>query len=165
MQSSMLTHGRAEQSRGSLREALRVYFDAIDADGSGTLDESELRAAFECMGMGGKIKTREEKAAEEEAPPPMEAENAQAMAQGALPAPRPLEQMPPRVAELLRSGCGVFGGLDGASGVELTFDDFAALVEEALAECGFEARKRWKKGVAKLAGIRKLSALARMNVG
>ena len=59
----------------------------------------------------------------------------------------------------------VFGGLDGASGVELTFDDFAALVEEALAECGFEARKRWKKGVAKLAGIRKLSALARMNVG
>ena len=81
----------------------------------------------------------------------------------ALPAPRPLEQMPPRVAELLRSGCGVFGGLDGASGVQLTFDDFAALVEEALAECGFEARKRWKKGVAKLAGIRKLSTLARMN--
>ena len=103
-QSSGLLRGRAEKSRGTLQSALRSYFDAVDTDGSGTLDRDELLHACTSLGMGAR--------------PGSSSTMLTALQKAAGPGEEPLA---------------------------VTFDEFCVVVEDALAECGVQARKRWKK--------------------
>jgi hypothetical protein len=188
MQGSMLTPNRAEQSRRSLRTALTTFFELSDVDGNGLLDEAELRTAFECIGMGARLRRFEAGIARaDSAPSVARADSAPCVVDAARSeggegggggdppaAPRALERRPPnllpsRLAALLGPGGSAFsalspggrcgGGGGGGGEVQLNLDEFIVLMEEALAECGVEARRQWKK----LSNVTKLVALgARM---
>ena len=82
-QNGSLQRGSAEHTRTTLRATLRAIFDAIDKDGSGTIDAVELLHAF------GPLSTRLGA---------MDGDDASA----GLP-PRPAAQMPPGVASLLEA--------------------------------------------------------------
>ena len=149
----MLTPGRADQSRMGLRSALRPFFDACDADGNGSIDETELRKALDVMGMGAKVHaavTESDSARSSEHDEP-----------GTPLERRPSEQIPSGLSGLLAANGNIFSALFNrhadAEELQLSFAEFSFVIEEALAECGVEARAKWKK----LAGLRKFAFLAR----
>ena len=52
----MLTQGSADATRAQLHPVLRQYFDAMDANGDGTVDDNELVGALEHIGMGSRAR-------------------------------------------------------------------------------------------------------------
>jgi len=172
MQGSMLTPGRADQSRVGLREALRPFFDQCDADANGFIDEAELRGAFETMGMGGRVRAASSGGSTAGTPASTRTSASDAEprfgddAMGALPGTplsrRPAEHIPSKLSSLLAADrSSVFGALfnraPDAPELRLDFNEFSVVIEEALAECGVEARRKWQK----LKGLGKMSIFAR----
>jgi len=51
-QSSLIRSGRGDAARAALRPVLQRYFDAIDVNGDGVVDEAELMSGLEQVGLG-----------------------------------------------------------------------------------------------------------------
>jgi hypothetical protein len=157
MQGNLWSSGSASRHRAKLDQALRMYFDRfLDTDGNGVIDSSELRNALESIGMGMKLDaaaadvgtaaTQIADGGAQRASPAVDPQSPGANISPLAPlAPRAPEHVPPVVAKLLAPGGGVFRALccvrDEDKDLKLSFDDFKVLMEEALAECGVEARK------------------------
>ena len=52
IQSDLTRSGRGDAARAELQSVLRRCFDAIDVNGDGTVDETELVSGFEQVGLG-----------------------------------------------------------------------------------------------------------------
>ena len=179
-QSSLLCAGSADQARGALRPTLRTFFDLIDEDGSGTIDEDELLRA--CTTLGLLLGSSEEEVAVGRSSDSGVREDGAPTAELA---PRSKAQMPPRLAAMfgpqatsmlavlrarLRARvhqqqhsalpeAGAAATASSAAAAEeedagLTFEEFAVAIEEALAECGVEARRQWKTAGRRLSILR-----------
>ena len=117
-----------------LRPILREYFDALDLGGHGTVSETEVFEACRAFGMVHLLNQ------------PAASSSSGGVGDGgcgdrAVGAGAKNQQHTQHYSLLTALRTESSKSADG----KMSFEQFASVIEEALAECGFDARKQWKK--------------------
>ena len=131
-----LTPTTRQRREAELRPILQGYFDALDMDGDGTMSEAQVLDACRAFGMVHLLNQPAARSSSSSSDVGDSGCGDRAVGAGAKNQPHSQHYS---LLTALRTESSK--SADG----KMNFEQFASVIEEALAECGFEARKQWKK--------------------